>query len=777
MDMQEQETINGIRMSWNIWPNSKYDMNQIVIPLGCIYTPLKTVDDLKLAAYEPLQCKSSAQCSAFLNPYCYIDFRNKMWTCNFCGYRQQFPPFYAENISEQQLPMEKMYPTLEYLLPQSICQPPVFFFLLDTALNNPEDESEFRKAKECLQQLLQTIPQSSLVAFISFGLMVQLYELGFQELSKSYAFSGYKAYSPQQVAATLGLGNRNDPRGTTGRTEAARRFLCTVQECEFTLNAILDDLRHDRWPRNVAIDRTQRCTGAALNIAVSLLEHSYAGHAGRIVVMTSGPCTIGPGAVVGQDKAEAMRSHLDITKDHGNARYSKPAKQFYNDVAMRAVGAGHAVDIFACSLDQTGLHEMRTLVDRTGGVMVMADAFSTHVFRDSFQKMLTTLDESGFLDMGFNARITTMCSREYKVCGAIGNISSAKRKHPSVCETSFGEGSTVEWSIGVVDRNTSIAFYFEVNAPGGPSEEGENQSGSGIRSSKPIQQSQAAYLQLQTIYNHPSGKKRIRVTTVARAFADPELYNISSSFDQEAAAVLMARFCINQIESGESFDVMRRLDRILIRLISKFAQYNKNDPGSFNLAEEFTLFPQFMFYLRRSPFLEMFNSSPDETAFYRSNLMREGVMNSLVMIQPALMEYSFESSQPRPVLLDSRSLKKNVILLLDTFFHVVIWRGETVQQWYDAGYHEHPDHENFKNLLQVPAEDAKTILEERFPVPKYVQTYSNGSQARFLLSRVNPSRTYKEELHNPSDGSSVIMTDDVSLRNFMEVLIKYAVGT
>ena len=27
-----------------------------------------------------------------------------------------------------------------------------------------------------------------------------------------------------------------------------------------------------------------------------------------------------------------------------------------------------------------------------------------------------------------------------------------------------------------------------------------------------------------------------------------------------------------------------------------------------------------------------------------------------------------------------------MILLLDAFFHVVIWRGEMIQAWYDAGY-------------------------------------------------------------------------------------------
>jgi len=45
------------------------------------------------------------------------------------------------------------------------------------------------------------------------------------------------------------------------------------------------------------------------------------------------------------------------------------------------------------------------------------------------------------------------------------------------------------------------------------------------------------------------------------------------------------------------------------------------------------------------------------------------------MIQPTLTSYSF-NGPPQPVLLDSQSIQKDVILLLDTFFHILIFHGE-----------------------------------------------------------------------------------------------------
>ena len=55
----------------------------------------------------------------------------------------------------------------------------------------------------------------------------------------------------------------------------------------------------------------------------------------------------------------------------------------------------------------------------------------------------------------------------------------------------------------------------------------------------------------------------------------------------------------------------------IIRLCQKFADYRKEDPTSFRLTDNFSIYPQFMFHLRRSQFLQVFNNSPDETAFYR----------------------------------------------------------------------------------------------------------------------------------------------------------------
>ena len=66
------------------------------------------------------------------------------------------------------------------------------------------------------------------------------------------------------------------------------------------------------------------------------------------------------------------------------------------------------------------------------------------------------------------------------------------------------------------------------------------------------------------------------------------------------------------------------------------------------------------------------------------------------------------------------------------------------------------------------------LLRERFPVPLYVECDQCGSQARFLLAKLNPSVTHTSK-EQQGQGTDFLFTDDVSLQVFMEHLKKLAV--
>lgn len=92
--------------------------------------------------------------------------------------------------------------------------------------------------------------------------------------------------------------------------------------------------------------------------------------------------------------------------------------------------------------------------------------------------------------------------------------------------------------------------------------------------------------------------------------------------------------------------------------------------------------------------IQVFNNSPDETAYFRMLLNRECIKNSVVMIQPSLLSYSFNMGAT-PALLDVSSIAADRILLLDAYFSVVVFHGMTIAQWRNSGYHHQQEHQVF----------------------------------------------------------------------------------
>ncbi|WRT66838.1 protein transporter SEC23 [Kwoniella shivajii] len=755
---EDVEDKDGVRLSWNVWPSSRIEATRTVVPISALYTPLKEREDLPPVMYEPVTCKGS--CKAILNPYCQVDVRGKMWICPFCLQRNPFPQHYHQDLSPNNLPPELLpkFTTIEYTLSRPAQIPPVFLYVVDTCV----DEDELKALRETLVVSLSLLPPNALVGLITFGTMAMVHELAYADCPKAYVFRGSKDYQPKQIADMLGLNPSSRPLqpmrpGQPLPAPAASKFLQTVETCEFQLTNILENLQRDPWPVDQD-KRPLRCTGVALGVATALLESAFPNTGARIMLFSGGPPTDGPGLVVSPELREPIRSHHDIDRD--SVKHFKRATKYYEGLSKRASANGHAIDIYAGCLDQVGLLEMKSLTNATNGFMIISDSFMTAIFKQSFLRTLGK-DEQGYLKMGFNGTFDVLTTKELKISGVIGHVISANKKSQCVGETEIGIGQTSAWKVCSLTPKTSLAVYFEVVTPAGQA----------------LSPNQSGLIQFVTHYQHSSGQYRLRVTTISRTFQEGGHPSIAASFDQEAAAVLMARIAVFKAEIDDSPDVLRWLDRMLIRLCQKFADYRKEDPTSFQLSPNFSIYPQFMFHLRRSQFLQVFNNSPDETAFYRHVLNDADVNNSLIMIQPTLMSYGFDT-EPHPVLLDSVSIRPDVILLLDTFFHILIFHGETVAQWRKANYQEQEDYANFKELLEAPVVDAQELLEDRLPIPRYIVCDQGGSQARFLLSKLNPSTTHQSgSMYGAGPaGGQAIFTDDVSLQVFMEHLKRLAVG-
>ncbi|BAT96971.1 Protein transport protein [Vigna angularis] len=759
LDLESQD---GVRMPWNVIPGTKQDALNCVVPVSVVYTPIKQFPSMPVLNYTPLRCRT---CRSVLNPFCIVDFAAKIWICPFCFQRNHFPPHYA-SISDESLPAElfPQYTTVEYNSDASSAAspavPPVFLFVVDTCVI----EEEIGFLRSALAQAVELLPENSLVGLITFGTFVHVHELGFGALPKTYVFKGSKDVTKDQLLEQMSFFAKK-PRPAVGVVAGARdglsadsisRFLVPASECEFTINSVLEELQKDPWAVP-ADQRATRCTSTALSIAASLLGACVPGSAARIMAFIGGPATEGPAPIVSKQLSEPIRSHKDLDKD-SVPHYHKCVK-FYDGLAKQLVHQGHVLDLFACALDQVGIAELKTAVERTGGLVVLAESFGHSVFKDSLKRVFQSDDYD--LGLSSNGIFEINCSKDLKIQGIIGPCASLEKKGPLCSDVVIGQGGTSAWKMCGLDKSTSLCLFFDV-----------------VRKESPDAAIQATsnqfYFQFLTYYQNNKGQMRLRVTTLSRRWiAGPEsIQDLIAGFDQEAAAIVMARQVSFKMETEAEFDPIRWLDKALINVCSRFGEFQKDTPSSFSLSPRLSIFPQFMFHFRRSQFVQVFNNSPDETAYFRMILNRENVANSVVMVQPSLISYSFHSG-PEPALLDVAAIAADKILLLDSFFTVVIFHGSTIAQWRKAGYHNEPEHQAFAQFLRAPHDDADLIIKERFPVPRLVICDQHGSQARFLLAKLNPSATYSTENYNP--GGDIIFTDDVSFEVFLDHLQRLVV--
>ncbi|KAL8227966.1 hypothetical protein R6Q57_015550 [Mikania cordata] len=759
------ETQDAVRMPWNVLPGTKQEAAQCVIPISAIYTPIKPLPETTpLLPYSPLRCRN---CRSVLNPFSIVDFSTKIWICSFCLHRNHFPHHY-QSISDDNLPAELFphYTTIEYEpqnerpISQSI--PPVFFFVIDTCMI----EEEIGFLRSGLSRVIGEIGGNSLVGLITFGRYVCVHELGFfGRIPKVYVFNGAKEITKDQILEQMGFFLKK-PRPATGvvagvrdglSQESINRFLLPAADCEFALNSVLDELQKDPWPVP-ADQRAPRSTGTALTVAAHLLGVCVPGSGARIMAFLGGPATEGPGSIVSKALSEPIRSHKDLDKDA--APYFHKAVKLYEELAKQLVHQGHVLDVFACALDQVGVAELKVAVEKTGGLVVLAESFGHSVFKDSLLRIFQSDDNH--LGLSSNGIFEVNFSKDIKIQGVLGPCASLDKKGPLCSDTTIGQGGTTAWKMCGLDKSTSLCLIFDI-----------------VKKETPDVIGQAAndqfYFQFLTYYQHSNGQMRLRATTLSRRWVTGpgNIQDLIAGFDQEAAAVVMGRLVSFKMETEAEFDPIRWLDKTLIHLCSRFGDYQKDSPSSFVLSPRLSIIPQFVFNLRRSQFVQVFNNSPDETAYFRMVMNRENVANSVVMIQPSLISYAFNSGA-EPALLDVASIAADRILLLDSYFTVVVFHGSTIAQWRKAGYQNEPEHKVFAQLLQAPLYDAEAIVKERFPVPRLVICDQHGSQARFLLAKLNPSATYNSDAP-PMPGGDILFTDDVSFEIFLDHLQRLAV--
>jgi hypothetical protein len=103
------------------------------------------------------------------------------------------------------------------------------------------------------------------------------------------------------------------------------------------------------------------------------------------------------------------------------------------------------------------------------------------------------------------------------------------------------------------------------------------------------------------------------------------------------------------------------------------------------------------------------------------------------MIQPALLKYSLDNTDPVPVPLDEEEMTDDVILLLDSYFNVIEWYGENAENWFQEKYHEIEEYQHIADFLTHPRVISITLWQVGSPcliTIEFVQTTPKRDTSR-----------------------------------------------
>ena len=742
MDFTETELNEGIRFVWNCVPSSRQLLKQNMIPFGVFVNPFferETPLNQRLGA--PLKC---GKCDFMASPYCSLDYYNtRTWICSNCGnsngLSNQIVSYLSQGGELQEFDASSL--VFEYVIDSQKKYQKTLILLLDTSMT-PE---ELDKMKQSIIKYLPSEEYSYNLAIITFGKHVKLHNLT-SKMRQELVLDGQKTYSEEQILSMLSLREAL----ANSAPNSLNKFIQPIETCKARVLKIIERLKPDSFEIVTKKEKKRklRCTGNAIFVA-SLIASCFSCQGTKIASFLGGACTFGPGRIISEKLEDHFRSHVDLEKNATKLSEFNKAKKFYSGMIDRFVKFNLTLDLFSFCLDQYGLGEMSALVQQSGGLVINHEEFKDKEYDVSVERYMGNIFGQGTIWAGKNK---VFCSEDMALHGALGNLKVVNKiKELETLDNLIGQTGGNQFYLGNCGSSGSLLFLFQQKKP------------EITISEKPC------FFQFQSSYCNSEGNMILRVATFSRNFSG-NLSVLGQSIDQEAAIAAIARISSFKTTLLDTTDVIYWLNTVLIKFLRRISKFTKNKPETLQITENVSLLPQFIFYFRKSEFIQKFGTSVDEFSLFGMSLFRESLNNMLVMIQPSLFAYTLDNPEALPVLCDMESLSDDRILVVDTYFFVLIWHGKNIHYWKEQDFQNNPDFQHFKDLLEMTNEDAMLLMEDRLPVPRLMECHPGSPFERVLKSKLNPKAAKTED-----DTDENYSTDDVNLKTFMDYLVKLVV--
>lgn len=644
---------------------------------------------VRSVSMDPILC---IHCKTHMNPYNEVLTERGGFKCVMCNSFCKLQDQVLASILEDSTVLTEM--TVEHTLKKAPA-PPAYFFLVDVC---SFDDTRFETYMSGVREALRMLPDDALVGLATYGTNIEIYQD-----RNSYLISGSREYSKDDLKYIFDVKN-------------VRNFLTRKADLP------ADFLHLKKDPFSTLLGRRKiRCTGSALSLVTSIMGCMNI-EVKSVLLFVQGPCTYGPGTITSIDLKNTVRSNDDILKD--KCRYTNECKKYYKGLAEKMLDYKVSVSIFGFTMNDFGLYEMKEIVERTGGSTIIPKDFSSFEFLSSIEKYFSVSQSN---DLCGELENLSLNGETGGACGD-GEINYANNFYAQKynCDTKIFCSKNIEILnfLGTGNKNQGFDHSLLLNFNTTTCFEiGVRDAGSDV-----------FYMQFATRYQNRAGEAVLRVSTVAGTLSEDYVPGL----DQHCMMNYLIRKVVCTVNIEEDLDLIRRIDKILVRTIRILSSFSNNAPDSLELPESISELPNLIYFLRKSMIVHTQANSPDETAYLRLMAFSQPLENVNRFIKPALYLLHYQGGIA-PVELDETSLSSEVYLLLDTFTNVLLWRGSDLNSWFDDGLHKTEEYQFLGDVDATANREAANIVARRFPTPKFTRTYAGESQERYLISIVNPS--------------------------------------
>lgn len=507
------------------------------LPLGVLIHPFKDLSHLPVIQCTTIvRCRS---CRTYINPFVhFVDQRR--WRCNLCYRVNELPEEFlydpvSKSYGDPSRRPECKSSTIEFIAPQEYMlrppQPAVYLFLLDVSRQALET-GYLRNFCDTLAEELDKLPGDARtqIGFITYHRTLQFYQI----------VEG--SSQPTQLV----VGDIDDVF-----LPSPSDLLPNLNSCKEQISNMLTDLPElfNGSPE------TDSCLGAALQAAYKMIYNT----GGRITVVQSSLCNVGPGGLKSRETAGSSDKSSESS-------LLNPSTDFYKKLALDCSGQQIAVDLFVLQNQHCDLATISGISKFSGGqVQVFPGFHATHNpsvaerFDRALRRYLTR-------KIGFEAVMRIRCTRGMSLHTFHGHF---------------------------FVRSTDLLSLPNVNPDSG--------FGMQVAIEEDLKDCREVSFQAALLYTSSKGERRIRVHTLCIP-TSASLQEVVQSADQQCIVGLLAKMAVDRTLNTNLADAREAFINVCVDTIERWKMLQCiNQPGVLPCSTALRLLPLLILSLLKSP--------------------------------------------------------------------------------------------------------------------------------------------------------------------------------